>query len=345
MIATALLLIDAQRNMFEPDPVYQGPEILARLQDLAARARAGGALVVFVRNNGGPGDPDQPNTPGWEVHPALAPAANEPVIDKHTPDAFYQTRLGGMLAERGIGRLVVAGMQTEYCIDTTVRRARSLDYDVVLAADGHSTYPGALTAAQIIAHHNGVLAAFADVRPASEIDFAAAPAPDIRAEGLTAADLAAIRTGLDEWRVYEQWLATGEGHPYWPHTHPARVSDTLKGLWDTGFKPRARYTDPPRWEMGVARAFMQPLENIPLVFRRASLQTVIGAMDHLLQNPRNPLSPHISQIGEHVWLYDARDLRLVYVPSVVDDKEGRERRHIFLLWLAPGVQVRNPFLP
>ena len=75
--------------------------------------------------------------------------------------------------------------------------------------------------------HNSVLAAFADVRPAAEIDFQAAPPPVIMAEALTAADLAAIQSGLDEWGVYEQWLRTGEGHPFWPHTHPARISDTL----------------------------------------------------------------------------------------------------------------------
>ena len=343
MPTTALLLIDAQRNMFEPDAVWQGPELLARLQELAGRARAAGATVVFVRNNGGPGDPDEAGTPGWAIHPALAPAAGEPIVDKHTPDAFYQTPLAGQLAARGIQRLVIAGLQTEYCVDTTVRRARSLDYEVVLAADAHSTYPGALPAEQIIAHHNGVLAAFADVRPAASIDFAGAPPLEIRAEALTAADRAAIGAGLDEWRVYERWLTTGEGHPFWPHTHPARVSDTLKSMWDAGFKPRQRYTDPPRWEMGVARAFLQPLQNIPLVFRRASLQAVIGAMDHLLQNPRNPLSPHISQVGDLVWLYDARDLRLLYTPSVVQDKDGRERHIIFLLWLAPGIQARNPF--
>ena len=132
--------------------------------------------------------------------------------------------------------------------------------------------------------------------------------------------------------------------PYWPHTHPARISDTLRSLWEPSFRPRARYTDPPRWEMGVARAFMQPLENIPMAFRRASLGAVAKAMDHLLQNPRNPLSPHISQIGGPVWMYDARDLRLIYVPSVVQDKDGRERYTVFLLWLAPGIPVKNPFL-
>ncbi|MBK7217759.1 MAG: cysteine hydrolase [Candidatus Promineofilum sp.] len=340
----ALLLIDAQVNMFAPDPVHDGPVVLSRLKELAGRARAAGVPVIFVRHNGGPDDPDAPHTPGWAIHPALAPAADEAIIDKHTPDAFHQTGLAGVLAERGIRRLVLAGMQTEYCIDTTTRRARSLGYEVVLAADAHSTYPGALPAEQVIAHHNSVLKAFADVRPAAEIDFQAAPPPVVTAEALTTADLAAIQSGLEEWRVYEQWLKTGEGHPFWPHTHPARISDTLRSLWEPSFKPRARYTDPPRWEMGVARVFLQPLANIPMVFRRASLTAVNKAIDHLLQNPRNPLSPHMSAIGEHVWLYDARDLRLIYVPSVVHDKDGRERHTVFLLWLAPGIPVKNPFL-
>ena len=344
MTTTALILMDAQVNMFAPDPVYDGPAVLARLKELAGRARAAGTPVIFIRNNGGPDDPDAPHSPGWAIHPALAPAAGEAIVDKHTPDAFYQTGLAGVLAERGIRRLVVAGMQTEYCVDTTTRHARSLGYEVVLAGDAHSTYPGALPAEQIIAHHNAVLEAFADVRPAAEIDFQAAPPAAVTAEALTAADLSAIQSGLDEWRVYERWLTTGEGHPFWPHTHPARISDTLRSLWEPSFKPRARYTDPPLWEMGVARVFMQPLANIPLVFRRASLTAVSKAMDHLLQNPRNPLSPHMSPIGEHVWLYDARDLRLIYVPSVVQDKDGRERHTVFLLWLAPGIPVKNPFL-
>lgn len=344
MTTTALILIDAQANMFAPDPVYDGKAVLARLKELAGRARAAGVPVIFIRNNGGPDDPDAPHSPGWAIHPALAPAAGEAIIDKHTPDAFHQTALAGVLAERGIGRLVLAGMQTEYCIDTTTRRARSLGYEVVLAGDAHSTYPGLLPAEQIIAHHNGILAAFADVRPAAEIDFQAAPPPLVTAEALTAADLAAIQSGLDEWAVYEQWLKTGQGHPFWPHTHPARVSDTLRSLWEPAFRPRARYTDPPRWEMGVARTFMQPLANIPMVFRRASLGAVAKAMDHLLQNPRNPLSPHMTPIGGPAWLYDARDLRLIYVPSTVLDKDARERHIVFLLWLAPGIPVKNPFM-
>lgn len=340
---TALLIIDAQVNMFEPNPIHRAAEIQSSLRELIGRARAAGAPVIFIRNNGGPGEPDEPGTPGWPIHPNLAPMASEVIIDKHTPDSFYQTKLAGELAATGVRRLVLAGLQTEYCIDTTCRRAFSLEYDVVLAADAHSTYDGILPADQIIAHHNKILAGFASVLPAGDISFQMAPVISLQIEALTAGDLAGIAAGLEEWQAYDRWLATGKGTPFWPYTHPGQVADTLKRMWKPEHKPHPRYLDPPRWEMGVARTFLQPLENIPMVFRRAALTQVAQAIDHLLQNPRNPLSPHISQVNEQVWMYDARDLRLIYVPHTTIDPAGQEHRYIFLMWLAPGVPVHNPF--
>ncbi len=357
MTTSALIVVDAQVNMFEPQPVFRAPEVLERLKQLVARARAAGAPVVFVRNNGGPDDPDRPHSPGWAIHPALAPAEGESIVDKFTPDAFHQTSLGGILAARGVGRVVLAGMQTEYCIDTTTRRAFSLGYRVTLAADAHSTYRGHLPAEEIIAHHNGILGAFAQVCPAADITFDAPPRPEVAVEALTAADLSGIASGLDEWPEYENWIAGNDGRPFWPHSHPGRVADALNQLKDPTSRFRGHYTDPPRWEMGLARAFYQPLENIPMAFRAAAVASVSKAIDHLLQNPRNPLSPHMRPVldldqaratsirpGEKLWLYDARDLRLFYVPSVTMDRSAAERRYVFLLWLAPGVPVRNPFL-
>jgi nicotinamidase-related amidase len=339
---TALLLIDAQVNTFEPEPAYRAAELLTTLRELLARARAG-AEVIFVRHNGRAGGPHEPLTPGWAIHPELAPRPDEPIIDKHRPDAFYQTELAAVLTERGIRRLVIAGLQTEYCIDTTTRRANSLDYEVILAADGHSTEDNELTAGQIIAHHNDVLRAFADVRPADGIDFTVEPSPRVDLDALTNADQAGIRRGLAEWPVYDAWLATGQGRPFWPHTHPNRVADTLRRLWEPSYRPRDHYLDPPRWETGLAHAFLHPLENIPAAFRKGNLQAVKAAIDHLLQNPRNPLSNMIRPLDDTLWLYESRDLRLFYVPHVTTDKDGQERRYIFLVWLAPGVPVVNPF--
>jgi len=85
----------------------------------------------------------------------------EPVIHKTACDAFFETSLAAELESHKIGRLIVAGCMTQYCIDTSVRRAVSLGYDVTLVADGHMTADsGGLRFEQIIAHHNALLDGF-----------------------------------------------------------------------------------------------------------------------------------------------------------------------------------------
>lgn len=83
---TALLVIDAQVNMFAPDnAVYASERLLKTLGSLIARARSAHIPIVYVQNNGGSGDPDQPGTPGWQIHPALIPSERDtellPAID------------------------------------------------------------------------------------------------------------------------------------------------------------------------------------------------------------------------------------------------------------------------
>jgi nicotinamidase-related amidase len=171
---TALLVIDAQVNMFAANnAVYASQKILTTLATILARARNAGILVVYVQNNGGAGDPDQPGTSGWHIHPDLAPREGDIIIQKWTPDAFYRTSLQEELATHGINQVILIGMQTEYCIDTTCRHAFALDYQVTLVKDGHSTYDtNLLSAAQVIAHHNTILTAFAAVLEAETINFA-----------------------------------------------------------------------------------------------------------------------------------------------------------------------------
>lgn len=170
---TALLVIDAQVNMFAPEnPVYASEKLLKTLGSLLAQARSANIPIVYVQNNGGPDDPDQPGTSGWLIHPALAPSEGDAVIQKGTPDAFYHTSLQEELLRRRIKQVVLVGMQTEYCIDTTCRHAFALDYQVTLVKDGHSTYDTKrLPAVDVIAHHNAILTAFATVVEADAIDF------------------------------------------------------------------------------------------------------------------------------------------------------------------------------
>lgn len=102
--------------------------------------------------------PVTPGEPGWAIHPAIAPLPGETIVQKTTPDSFYQTTLKVELATKDIEQLVIAGIQTDYCVDTTCRRAASEDYTVTLVSDAHSTWgDSGLSAQQIIDHHNQVL--------------------------------------------------------------------------------------------------------------------------------------------------------------------------------------------
>jgi nicotinamidase-related amidase len=176
---TAIVIIDVQNDMFDPaNPVYRSEELLATLNRLLTKARAAQIPVLYVQHNEKEGYPLEPNTPRWQIHEAIAPREGESVIQKRYPDAFQETTLQEELQARGIKKLVIAGLQTEYCVDTTCRRAFSLDYEVTLVKDGHSTWDdAAATAPQIIAHHNIVLGGwFATVKNEEEITFEKIPA-------------------------------------------------------------------------------------------------------------------------------------------------------------------------
>ncbi|NIO38559.1 isochorismatase family protein, partial [Candidatus Bathyarchaeota archaeon] len=136
-------------------------ELLAKVKSLIAKGRATQIPIFYVQNNGRNGDPDEYGTPGWKIHPSITPVEGDVIVQKQTPDAFHKTNLHRELASRGVKKLVIAGLQTEYCIDTTCRRAFSLGYNVILVKDAHSTWNSSLLSAQqIIDHHNHVLGGF-----------------------------------------------------------------------------------------------------------------------------------------------------------------------------------------
>jgi nicotinamidase-related amidase len=155
---TALLVIDVQVGLIAgANPVYQAELVLDRITGLIARARAARVPVVYVQDKdvGGVG------TPEWQIHPTVAPAAEDLVIRKAWSDSFRETALQEQLDARDISHLVVVGMKTDFCVDMTSRRAVALGYDVTLVADAHTTTDNrVLTAAQTIAYHNDLLYEF-----------------------------------------------------------------------------------------------------------------------------------------------------------------------------------------
>lgn len=139
LMQTALLLVDVQRDMLEPPkPVPAHVEVRKVLESLLSRARAAGAFVVHVQNDGSSGDPDEPNSPGWSL--VFFPAPGELVVRKTASDAFTNANLSSSLNARQVDRVIVAGMLSNYCVQATCRGALDRRLEVILASGAHATY-------------------------------------------------------------------------------------------------------------------------------------------------------------------------------------------------------------
>src|SRR6185437_16177101 len=100
-----------------------------RLNVLAEAVRAANGTVVFVQHDGPLGDPHHPDEPGWKLLPDLNVLADDSIVRKRSCDAFLDTTLEEFLRSRAIRRLIITGCATDYCVDTTVQRARASVFD------------------------------------------------------------------------------------------------------------------------------------------------------------------------------------------------------------------------
>jgi nicotinamidase-related amidase len=161
-VKTALLIVDVQIGLVALMPPALQHSVLANIKTLLDKARSTGMPIFYIQHDGPKGHPIEAGIPAWAIHPSIVPMRGEPVIRKKASDSFFETRLREELQAVGVTHLIIVGAMTEYCVDTTCRRAITLGYDVTLVADAHLTSDTAvLKAAQIIAHHNLVLDGFA----------------------------------------------------------------------------------------------------------------------------------------------------------------------------------------
>jgi nicotinamidase-related amidase len=179
----ALLLVDLQNDYFPGGAMelVGGLEAGLQAQALLQASRRAGRPVIHIQHLATrPGATFfLPGTSGAEIHPCVQPLPGEPVFQKHFPSSFRETPLLEQLRRQGIRELVVAGMMTHMCIDTTVRVAFDLGFSCQLAGDACATrdlarqglvVPAAQVQAAFLAALDGT---FATVRSAREL----CPAP------------------------------------------------------------------------------------------------------------------------------------------------------------------------
>ena len=137
----ALLIIDVQNDYF-PNGKCQlyKPEIaLNTIKDLLKIFRKQNLPIIYIRHESIHGTFFNPNTNGVQIHNDIKPLDTETVIVKHYPNSFYETNLQNKLVENGVTELVVCGMMTHMCIDTTIRAAKDYGYKLTLISDGCAT--------------------------------------------------------------------------------------------------------------------------------------------------------------------------------------------------------------
>ena len=172
---SALLVIDVQQGLCEgAQQPFELDAVIERINALAAAARAAHMPVIFIQHEGKAGYLEH-GTPGWQLHRGLRVEPADLRLRKTATDSFHRTELQEVLERHEVDSLVVCGMHTEFCVDTTIRRALALGYPVVLAADAHTSEGSAVLApAQVIAHHNDVLSNITSfgprVRPVATAD-------------------------------------------------------------------------------------------------------------------------------------------------------------------------------
>ena len=173
-MTSAVLVIDVQRGIFDRDPKpFEAEQVIENINTVTARAREAQVPILFLQ---------QELTSGWmafgseswQLQAQLEVGEGDIVIRKTRSDGFLHTTLHETLTSRGVSRLIVCGYASEFCIDSTIRRASSLDYAIHIVSDAHTTHDKEhLTAEQIRNHHNVTLSMSPTIEatPAAELTF------------------------------------------------------------------------------------------------------------------------------------------------------------------------------
>lgn len=135
----ALVVIDVQQALVDAHPASE-ERFVAAVGALVEAFRGDGVPVLYVRHDGGTGDELERGSDGWHVHRAVRPLGGETVVDKRFNSAFRQTELHAVLQSLGAKRLVMCGMQTEFCFDASVKVAFELGYEVTVPREAVTTF-------------------------------------------------------------------------------------------------------------------------------------------------------------------------------------------------------------
>lgn len=178
ILKKAVLVIDVQKSLSTGEgSCFKAADIIANINRVTFKARCVGVPVIFVQHEEAETLLSR-GSDGWQLADELEKSQSDFYISKSSSDSFSSTELKKQLDLMKINHLVVCGMQSDFCVDSTIRHALALHYSITVVGDGHTTKDNAvLSAPDISAHHNSTwenitsYKSSAKVVPCSEIDF------------------------------------------------------------------------------------------------------------------------------------------------------------------------------
>ena len=151
---TALLVVDVQNSLVLAQP-FAVKEVICNIKKLIKICRENNVEVIYIQHNDKIGSKLEPNSVGWKIYEEISPNSNEEVINKNYNSAFKETNLKEYLGNKGINQLIITGMQTEYCIDTTCKVAFEYGFKLIIPEKTNTTFNnGNILAKDLYEHYN-----------------------------------------------------------------------------------------------------------------------------------------------------------------------------------------------
>jgi len=137
-----LLVVDMQEALVNGKP-FNKENTINNIELLIKECRANNIEVIYVRHDGGKGDELERGSKGWQIYNQIAPIDGEKIIEKTYNSAFKNTELKAYLDEKNIETIILVGMQTEYCLDTTCKVAFEHGFNLIIPEDANTTFDNA----------------------------------------------------------------------------------------------------------------------------------------------------------------------------------------------------------
>jgi nicotinamidase-related amidase len=133
------MVVDVQNALIKGHP-YNEQKVIENIKKVTLTARDNKKEVIYVRHDDGEGTDLEKGTDGWQIYNDISPVSGEFIIEKEYNSAFHKTDLGEYLESKKIDTIILTGLQTEYCIDATLKSAFDYGYKIIIPEETNTTF-------------------------------------------------------------------------------------------------------------------------------------------------------------------------------------------------------------